>query len=222
MNKPDSPEIYADRRRRMIESQLRPFGVNDLGVLSAFAATPREAFVEPACASLAYFDRDVPALNGGGRLLLAPAILGRLIQAAKPRTGERALDVAGGSGYGASILARLGAKVVALETEAAGQGAKALLAGEAGVELVNGDISAGVQATAPFDVILVHGAFEIRPEKLIGQLVEGGRLVGIDATYPAPKGVMIEKAGGATSRRALFDAAAPRLEAFRRSPQFAF
>jgi protein-L-isoaspartate(D-aspartate) O-methyltransferase len=217
-----SSEIDADRRRRMVESQLRPSGINDLALLAAFAEAPREAFVEPNVASLAYLDRDVPALKGHGRLLLAPATLGRLLQAARPQPGERILDVAGGSGYGASILARLGARVAALETAEAGEGAKVLLAGQEGVEIVNGDLASGAAAKAPFDVIVVHGAFEILPEQLIGQLAEDGRLVGFDATFSAPKAVLIEKAGGAASRRALFDAATPRLDAFRRPVQFAF
>src|SRR5579872_7394413 len=135
MNRPTSPEIYGDRRWRMIENQLRPSGVNDLPLLAAFAETPHEAFVEPAFASLAYLDRDVPALQGAGRLLLAPASLGRLLQAAKPQPGERILDVAGGSGYGAAILSRLGARVTALETAASGQGANLLLAGRPGVDV---------------------------------------------------------------------------------------
>ncbi len=206
----------------MIDGQLRTFSVNDLALLAAFAEVPREAFVEPSFVSFAYFDREVPALKGHGRQLLAPAPLGRLIQAARPQPGERALDVAGGSGYSASILARLGVQVTALETAEAGEGAKLLLAGQQGVETVNGDLPAGFAAKAPFDMILVNGAFEIWPEQLVAQLAEGGRLVGFDATFPAPKGVLIEKAGGATSRRVLFDAAAPRLDAFRRPLQFAF
>ena len=70
---PASSEVYADRRRRMIDNQLRPQGVNDLVILAAFADAPREVFLDPSSASLAYLDREVPALNGGGRLLLAPA-----------------------------------------------------------------------------------------------------------------------------------------------------
>jgi protein-L-isoaspartate(D-aspartate) O-methyltransferase len=222
MSTPTSPDPSAIRRQRMVESQLRPSGVNDLAVLSAFAETPREAFVEPAYASLAYFDRDVPALESGGRALLAPTILARLIQAARPRPGERGLDVAGGSGYSACILASLGVHVVALETAESAKGASGLLAGRAGVESMVGDLALGAPAKAPFDVIVVNGVFEILPGQLVDQLAEAGRLVGIDASFPAPKAVLIERAGGSTSRRALFDASGPRLEAFRRPVQFAF
>jgi protein-L-isoaspartate(D-aspartate) O-methyltransferase len=206
----------------MVDNQLRPSGVNDLALLAAFAATPREAFVEPAFAALAYLDRDIPALKGRGRLLLAPAALGRLTQAAKPQPRERALDVAGGSAYGACVLARLGLSVVALETPQSGEGARAAVGGQERVEIVNGDLPAGFAAKAPFDVIVVNGAFEIWPEQLIAQLAEGGRLVGFDASFSAPKAVLIEKAGGAVSRRVIGDFAAPHLDDFKRPPQFAF
>jgi protein-L-isoaspartate(D-aspartate) O-methyltransferase len=223
LGSPISAAVAAARRRHMVESQLRTSGVSDLPLLAAFAETPREAFVEPAIASLAYLDREAPALQGGGRLLLAPTTLARLIQAARPQPGARALDVAGGSGYSASILARLGAKVVTLDTSAAGQGAKAALAGQQGVEVVAAsDVALGASGQSPFDVILVNGAFEFWPEKLIAQLVDGGRLVGVDASFPTPKAVLVEKTGGVATRRVLFDASAPRLDAFRRPIEFAF
>jgi protein-L-isoaspartate(D-aspartate) O-methyltransferase len=223
MAQSSSPDPSALRREHMVEGQLRTYDVTDQAILAAFAEIPRERFVEPAFASLAYHDGCVPALSGGGRLLLAPATLARLIQAAGPRAGERALDVAGGSGYGASVLARLGLHVVALETANAAEGAKSLLGPEKAIEIVVGDLQAGALAKAPFDLILVHGAFEASPDHLIGQLTQGGRLVGVEASFPAPKAVLIEKAlGGAVSRRTLFDASAPPLQEFRQKPQFAF
>ena len=54
---------FAARRRHMVDSQLRTCDVTDQAVLAAFAEAPRERFVLPAMASLAYLDRDVPALG---------------------------------------------------------------------------------------------------------------------------------------------------------------
>jgi protein-L-isoaspartate(D-aspartate) O-methyltransferase len=89
------------------------------------------------------------------------------------------------------------------------------------IDFVVGDLAAGV-AGRSFDVILVNGAFEEIPYKLLSQLRDDGRLVGVDASFRSPKAVLIEKVGGVASRRILFDAAAPKLEAFRRAPSFAF
>jgi protein-L-isoaspartate(D-aspartate) O-methyltransferase len=90
------------------------------------------------------------------------------------------------------------------------------------VETAVGDLAEGVPAKAPFDVILVNGAFESSPDKLIAQLADGGRLVGVDASFPSPKAVIIEKIGDAVSRRTLFDARAPRLAGFAPAAQFVF
>lgn len=221
------PEVISSddldiRRQHMVQSQLRTCDVTNQAVLAAFARIPREAFVAPAFASLAYLDRNVPALGARDRLLLAPMTLARLIQAANVQPGEKALDVAGGSGYSAAVLASLGARVVALEAdEGAIAAAKRLLATEKSIEILAGDLAEGA-AAGPFDVILVNGAFERSPEKLLSQLAEGGRLVGVDASYGAPKAILIEWIDGVTSRRVLFDATAPRLDAFRKMPSFAF
>jgi protein-L-isoaspartate(D-aspartate) O-methyltransferase len=217
-----SSDEFAARRRHMVDSQLRTCDVTDQAVLAAFADVPREAFVPPALASLAYLDRDVPALGAKDRLLLAPMVLAKLIQAANVQAGVTALDVAGGSGYGAAILAALGAEVTILEAEeGAVASARTLTPSGATIDFVVGDLAAGV-AGRSFDVILVNGAFEEIPDKLLSQLRDDGRLVGVDASFRSPKAVLIEKVGGVASRRILFDAAAPKLEAFRRAPSFAF
>ncbi len=222
MTQPTSPDDLAIRRQNMVDGQLRTWDVTDQAVLAAFAQIAREAFVAPAFVSLAYLDRQVPALGASERLLLAPMVLAKLIQAAAVRPGERALDVAGGSGYGASILSNLGAEVVVLESDAgAAAAARTLLAVRASVKVVVGDLAEGAPGR-PFDVIVVNGAFERSPAALLDQLAAGGRLVGVDASFGAPKAVLIERIGAVTSRRILFDATAPILRAFTPSPSFAF
>jgi protein-L-isoaspartate(D-aspartate) O-methyltransferase len=189
---------WAARRQNMVESQLRTFDVTDLAVLGAFDTVPREAFVAPAAAASAYLDGEVPAAGPLKRMLLAPATLARLLQAAQVKRGEKALEIAGGSGYGAAIMTALGAEAVSLDADPA-----ALKA-------------------APFAIILVNGAFERRPEELLALLADGGRLVGVEAVSSAPKAVLIEKVGAAISRRVLFDANGARLDEFRRAPAFSF
>jgi protein-L-isoaspartate(D-aspartate) O-methyltransferase len=219
----DSLEGYAQRRLNMVDGQLRTFEVTDQAVIAAFNEEPREMFVEPRLASVAYCDGEVPALGGSGRMLLPPMILARLIQALTVRPGEKILDVAGGSGYGAAILARLGASVVALDSDAgAVAAAKAMFGGRPDITHVVGPLGDGVAAKAPFAAILVHGAFQTMPEKLLAQLGDGGRLVGIDASEGAGRAVLVERINGASSRRVLFGASAPALEAFRAPAEFAF
>ena len=218
-----SGQDAAAQRLNMVNGQLRVRDVNDLDLLAAFLDAPREAFVAPDKARFAYIDSDQPSLGSPTRRLLAPSALARLIQAAEVKPGERALDVGGGAGYGAAILERLGARVVALESDAgAAAAARRLLAGREEIEVVEGDLATAAKGRGPFDVILVEGAFEVAPDALLAELSPNGRLVGIDAREGAPEAALIERLAGGFARRVLFETRAATLEGFRRTPSFAF
>jgi protein-L-isoaspartate(D-aspartate) O-methyltransferase len=210
----------AEQRLNMVNGQLKTSAVTDPSVLAAFLAVSREIFVAPAYARLAYLDQDQPATGPAGRRLLAPRTLALLLQAARIDPATRALDIGGGSGYGAALLAHMGATVVALESDATA--ARAALAGVQGIETVEGDLAAGAPSRAPFDVILIHGAFEILPAALLDQLAKGGRLLGVDARDRASRGVIVDKAASGYSERGLFDTNAKVLDSFERERSFAF
>ena len=212
-----------DRRSHMINGQLRTGGVVDKAVLAAFLEVARQRFVTPEHASLAYLDRELPARGAKVRRLLAPMVLARMLQAATVVPSDRALDVAGGSGYSAAILAAMGAKVVMLESDAgAAEAAKTELHGRENVSVVVGPLDSGAAALGPFDLIVVEGAFGVFPGSLLALLANPGRLVGIDASSAQSQAVMYEKAGGAISRRTLFETKADLLDGFQPGVSFAF
>jgi protein-L-isoaspartate(D-aspartate) O-methyltransferase len=213
----------ADRRLHMVNSQLRTGGVVDKALLAAFLETPRQRFVAHACESLAYLDRELPARGAKVRRLLAPMTLARMLQAASVEAGDRALDVAGGSGYGAAILDAMGAKVVLLESDAgAAEAAKAELHRRANIVVVVGALDGGAAELGPFDLIVVEGAFGVSPDSLLALLADPGRLVGVDASSEPSQAVLYEKAGGAVGRRALFEIKADILDGFQPLVSFAF
>lgn len=225
---------YAVARAMMVDSQVRPNKVTDRQVIAAMRRLPREAFVPPAMAALAYADEDVPL--GHGRYLMEPMVIARLVQIAAPRAGERALVVAAGSGYGAALLAECGASVTALEEDEALLALARSALGAAGVpvSLVSGPLARGWNAAAPYDIILIDGAVEAVPPALTGQLNPvGGRLVGVRRlasigadTGPGQTGmgqaVLGERVGDALSLRPVFDCATPLVPALRRAPGFVF
>jgi protein-L-isoaspartate(D-aspartate) O-methyltransferase len=210
-----------DRRLHMVNSQLRTGGIVDKVVLAAFLEVPRQRFVAPEHESLAYVDRELPARGAKFRRLLAPMVLARMLQAVTVAAGDRALDVAGGSGYGAALLAAMGAKVVLLESDAgAAEAAKAELHNH--VNVIAGPLDSGAAALGPFDLIVVEGAFGVLPDRLIGLLADPGRLVGIDASSDSSQAVVYEKNGEGISRRVLFETKADVLDGFRPEVSFAF
>jgi len=210
-------------RRLMVDGQIRTADVTDTALLDAMSTVPREQFLPPALAPLAYLDADIPI--GKGRALLRPMVLAKLIQAARIRAGERVLDIGCATGYSAVILARLGASVVCLEEDPdLAKAAKTALAGvgAATSEVVVGPLAAGWPAGAPYDLIFLNGAAEMVPEELGAQLRPGGRLIGIGGSPPASKGLVYRVIEGHFVGRPIFDAAASLLPGFRKPPTFVF
>ncbi len=216
---------FAEARRFMVEGQLRPNRVEDPRIVAAFRDLPRERFVPAAMASRAYADADVPL--PGGRVVLKPLVLARLLQLAGLRRGERALVLGAGTGLGAALMATVGANVTAVEADAAllaiARVAIAATLPPGAVTLVQGPSEAGHAVGAPYDVILIEGGVQAVPDAVQEQLVEGGRLVTIGlAGGPPGRALLVRRAGGAFSTTVDFDAHAPALPGFAAAPAFAF
>lgn len=214
---------YAAARKFMVDGQLRPNKVTDPGILAAMGRLPRESFVPALHRPRAYADADVPL--PGGRGMMQPMMLARLVQALSVRLGEAALVVGAATGYAAALLADLGASVTALEEDATLLAAArlALPAAVPGAQpvLAQGSLAAGWPAGAPYRVILLDGAVQTLPEALTAQLAEGGRLAAIRAEPGrVPQAVLLRRIGGAIDTTVLFDAAAPLLPGFAREAAF--
>lgn len=165
---------FAAMRRAMVESQLRTNDVNDLAAIRAILAVPREAFVPEERRAAAYIDRAVPLPEG--RALNPPLATARLLVEAKVEAGQTVLLIGAATGYAAALLAELGAKVTAVESDAdLAAFARAALDGKA--EVVEGPLEAGAPAGAPYDLLFIDGAVEQLPDALTGQIKPDGRAV---------------------------------------------
>ncbi len=217
---------FAAARRMMVDCQVRTSDVTDQRIIAAMQDLPRERFVPERNASLAYLDLDVAVTSGTpARRLLKPMVLAKLVHAAEIGPQDRVLDVACATGYSTALLARLARNVVALEEDVtlarhARENLAAVGAGNA--EVVSGPLPDGWQAGAPYDVIFVNGAAEVVPDRLLRQLADGGRLVGVIGRAPASKAVLYLASGGQASALPIFDAAAPPLPGFAEPPAFVF
>ena len=216
---------FARARIFMVDGQLRPNQVQDPRILSAFGALAREAFLPPDLAPRAYADADVPL--PGGRALMQPMVMARLLQLAELRRGDRTLVLGAGCGYGAAVLAAMGANVTALENDpvllALAQQGLARCQLEAAIRLIAANPAQPPPGLGPFDVIVIEGGLPAIPRPIETLLAEGGRLVALVTTGgPPSRATLVRHIGGSFTPRTAFEAHAAPLPAFQPKPSFAF
>jgi len=168
----------ARQRHHMVERQLAGRGIDDARVLEAMRKVPRHRFVPDELAAQAYLDQPLPI--GHGQTISQPYIVALMTQLARPKAGDRVLEVGTGSGYQAAVLAELAAEVYSIEIVTPLATRAALLLrrlGYANFAVRSGDGYAGWPEHAPFDAIVVTAAPERVPAPLLEQLRPGGRLV---------------------------------------------
>jgi protein-L-isoaspartate(D-aspartate) O-methyltransferase len=166
---PTPGERLADRLRSRIRDER---------VLAAIAAVPRELFVPPELVDDAY--RNGPLPIGAGQTISQPLVVAHMCELLELGGDERVLDVGGGSGYHAAVLAQLAREVWSIEVIAAlaEQARRNLAAAEIEkVHVVVGDGTLGLPEQAPFDAVNVAAAAHEVPPALEEQLTIGGRLV---------------------------------------------
>jgi|HubBroStandDraft_6_1064221.scaffolds.fasta_scaffold265282_2 protein-L-isoaspartate(D-aspartate) O-methyltransferase len=214
---------YAAQRSNMVASQILANGITDPRLLDAFGAVPREAFVRAEKRSVAYADAPTELVHH--RWLLEPRTFAGMLRLAEIQPSDRVLDVGCTTGYSTAVLARIANKTTGLEEDAdfvriASDALRAL--GVTRAAIVQGLLAEGCPSAAPYDVVIVNGAIEVPPQRLLGQLADGGRLVAISQHNAAGQAVLYRKEEGHAGRRFAFDASAPVLNGFRQPARFVF
>ena len=214
---------HATARHNMVENQLRTNRITDERVLAAFAAVPRERFLPERFRDAAYADEDVAI--GGGRFLIEPLALAKLVQSAVIEQHSVVLVLGDWTGYVGAITARLAGRVITLiqagQDRAVAKTALAV-AGASDVTLEPGDPTQGLPSHAPFDAIIVAGAVKEIPTALLDQLAEDARLVTVVGDSRVGQVTVFRKVGGGIGRTRPFDATVAPLPGFQGMPSFQF
>jgi protein-L-isoaspartate(D-aspartate) O-methyltransferase len=185
---------FTARRINMVESQVRTADVTDLAIQDAMRAAPREALTPSDKSWLAYADTEIE--YAPGRWMLRPRDVAKLLQALRPRPGERALAIA--APYAAAILAAMGLEVVSLEAGGA------------------------APAVGAYDLVICEGAVAKAPAAWLAALDDGGRLGVVERDGPVGRAMLYLRSGAGTGARALFDSTPPILAGFEAERGFVF
>ncbi|SFO02861.1 protein-L-isoaspartate(D-aspartate) O-methyltransferase [Roseovarius lutimaris] len=212
---------YAARRTMMVDTQVRPSDVTKFPIIDAMLAVPREAFVPRALREAAYMGENVDI--GGGRVMLEPRTLAKMLDALEIEGDDLVLDIGPGLGYSSAIMARMAEAVVAVEDDAdLAQEAQRVLAdnGADNVIMHEGALAQGAPDHGPYDVITIQGAVEHLPEALTDQLKEGGRIACLFMEGALGVVRIGYKIDGAINWRFAFNAGAPVMPGFERHAAF--
>jgi protein-L-isoaspartate(D-aspartate) O-methyltransferase len=214
---------------KMALGQLYTNKVQDSVLLDLFVNVPREAYVPPNLKDSAYVDEDL--IVAPGRTLLAPITLGRMLEEVQILPNQRVLVIGCLQGYVAALAAKLGAKVVAIESsgelvDAACRNLKQQHVGNVEIHQVK-SLAEGYSLAAPYDAIFIAGAVQHIPAELINQLTVGGRLVTVTSQVTRPgtpiamgQALLVLKTTAGLSERILFDAATGLLPGFEITKKF--
>lgn len=167
---------FIELRRNMVERQLLPRGIRDGAVLAAMGKIQRELFLDEGFRESSYADGPLPI--GWGQTISQPYIVAYMTELLGLAGGEKVLEIGSGSGYQTAILAEIAARVYTVEViPELSRSASELLHGRLHYQNVFFKIGRGQDGWpefAPYNRIIVTAAPAEFPEKLFGQLGEGG------------------------------------------------
>jgi protein-L-isoaspartate(D-aspartate) O-methyltransferase len=204
---------FDQARQNMVENQVRPWEVLDGRVLEVIGRIRREEFVAPEHRQLAFADLCLPI--GHGEVMMKPVLEGRVLQALELKPEDHVLEIGTGSGFLTACLASLAAHVTSVDIHAdltAMAGQRLQGAGIGNVQLVTGEAVNGWQPQGTFDAVVVTGAVYRIPERFLGWLKPGGRLLVIRGESPVQQVVLLTHEGNGRYREeSLFETDLPYL-----------
>lgn len=173
---------FEEERHLLVKRLLRYGHIQTDEVVRAMKAVPRHLFVPEKRRKSAYVDTPLPI--GGGQTISAPHMVGIMVEAADLAPGISVLEIGGGSGYHAAVMAEMvrpSGRIITVErlpslAEQARSNLK--ISGYSDtVQVVVSDGSLGYPEEKPYDRIVVTCGAPQVPQPLKDQLKEGGKLL---------------------------------------------
>lgn len=211
-------------RFNMIEQQIRPWEVPDRRVLEVMQTLPREAFVSPQQASLAFADLEIPI--GHGQVMMSPKVEARLLQALRITATDDVLEIGTGSGFVTACLATMARHVTSCEYFA-DLSARARARLEKlqinNVTYIVGNAFELLADLQTYDAIAITGSLPGEAGVFSNLLKNNGRLFCIIGARPVMSATLVTRVKkGAFGRQSLFETDLPALLFTSHRQEFSF
>jgi protein-L-isoaspartate(D-aspartate) O-methyltransferase len=212
-------------RDQMVSQQLRAWEVLDERTLATLRRLPRERFVPEAFREAAFADTEIPL--GHGEHMLAPKIVGRILQALELGPRDSVLEVGTGSGYLTAAMAMQAGRVRSIDLhEDFITAARARIAalGLGAVELAATDaFAANGLGAGSHDAVVLTGSLPVYDPRFEQRLAVGGRLFVVLGTPPVMQACLVRRVSADEfSRQALFETRLAPLVGAPQPPRFHF
>ncbi len=164
--------------RKKLVQHLKEKGISNSEILEVIGLIPRHFFLDKAFEERAYEDIAFPILSG--QTISQPFTVAFQTNLLEIKPKEKVLEIGTGSGYQASVLALLKARVFTIERQKSLFDFSQKMFKSLNLPQIRGyykDGYKGLPSFAPFDKILVTAGSDNIPDALLQQLTIGGVLV---------------------------------------------
>ncbi len=171
------PLTRFDGEREEMIALLEERGIKDPNLLKAMRKVDRHLFVKDIFINRSYDDSALPI--GCSQTISQPYTVAFMTEALELKPGHKVLEIGTGSGYQASLLAEMGARVFTIERhiELLEEARSRFDSLGYSIASKSGDGAIGWKEFAPFDGIIVTAGAPSVPQPLLSQLKDGGTLV---------------------------------------------
>ncbi|MBV6415606.1 MAG: Protein-L-isoaspartate O-methyltransferase [Steroidobacteraceae bacterium] len=183
---------------QMVMQQVRAWDVFDDRVLETMRRVPRAAYVPQAWRDVAYADATITLAHG--QRMLAPKVIGRILQAVAPTPLDNVLEIGTGSGYLTACLAATARQVHSVEIY--GDLANAARGRLAADGFANADVRTAdafeLTLDPRYNIIVLTGSLPRYDERFQAALEGGGRLFAIVGDGPAMSARLVRRTSSTT------------------------
>ena len=209
--------------KNMVEGQIKPIGGMQKNILEAFSSINRDDFVPKHLKDNSFSERNL--FLERDRFILKANLTAKIISALNISNEENVLIIGSSTGYSSAIISRLAETVISIDED------KELLdfsedviknIGIDNIVFINNKMIEGCSDQEPFNAIIIEGAVDEVPPKILNQLEHNGRLIAMINDNGISNVIEYQKKNNTFTERFLFSCSAPKLKSFDKRKSFSF
>tara|TARA_Y200000002_G_scaffold361917_1_gene348477 strand:- start:364 stop:1014 length:651 start_codon:yes stop_codon:yes gene_type:complete len=208
---------------RMVNGQIKPINGISESLVSIFYNLERSNFFPKELIKSSYVEKNLVLPNQ--RVILKAELVAKIAMFCNPKENENILILGSTIGYLTAVLSLMAETIIVVEEDE-----KLMNFSETAIKknnlnnviYINKSLSNGCQEYGPFNAIVIEGAVDHVPQKLLNQLEKGGRLIAILSENGICNAKMFTRKEAMFYAEQLFPCSLPVLPSFKERKIFSF